>query len=87
MFLLSTIRTSLPTHQLADILGPVGFMGHDWEAEGSGKIAQRISYIWLGVVFTVVVVEYVHVDTNTPFWYLSFDESSRAGCPMQRELS
>lgn len=85
MFLLSTIRSSMPTHQLIDILGSVDFMGHDRGPEGSGKIAQRISRVPLVVVVVVVVmVSVCTCGDNTPFWYLSFGESSRAVCPMQR---
>lgn len=59
-------------------------MGHDRGPEGSGKIAQRISRVPLVVVVVVVVVSVCTCGDNTPFWYLSFGESSRAGCPMQR---
>lgn len=40
-----TIRTSLPTHQVTGLPSLVYSMGHGREAEGSGKIAQRISCV------------------------------------------
>lgn len=77
----------MPTHQLTDIPGAVGFMGHDMGPEGSGKIAQRISCVSLLVVVVVVMVSVCTCGDNTPFWYLCVGESGRAGCPCSEGLS
>lgn len=70
-FLLSTIRISLPTPQLIELLGLVD-SGNDREAEGSGKIVSEDS----SCVFIVVVV---YVEIIPPFWYLRLNDKSRAG--------
>lgn len=51
------------------------------EEEGSGEIAQRICRVWPEEVAMVSVCT---CGDNTPFWYLCFGESSRAGSPMRR---
>lgn len=78
-FLLSTIGTSLPNHQLTDLLGLV-CSGNDREAEGSGKIASEDLYCVFNVVFQCGGCTRGS-NTHPPpkFWCLRLKDRSRAG--------